>query len=197
MSRSRKDADPTSTLIGTAPSRLRRTGPFVGAALAGSLALSACTGEAAQEEPEITNVSVLGVELPDDLAKIRQAVLELCKTGEGADEMNTIWEEAGYHEASGMSYVEALTFDADFGYVNPEAVINYGSYTYPTTLAVAENCQEASLIISQGVQLVATKDALAAIEEFRASTKPHINREIVTAIFETSKSAPDTIGADN
>lgn len=192
MSKHRTDADPTSTAIGTAPSRLRRASPYVGAALAGSLALSACSAEA-PAAPEITNVSVLGVELPDDLAKTRQAVLELCKNGEGADEMNSIWEEAGYHEVTDMSYLEALTYAADFGYENPQAVIDYGTYTYPNTLAVAENCPEASLIISQGITLSAPKDALAAVEAFRENGEP---RAVVTQIFETSKSAAESVALE-
>ncbi len=186
MSKNHIDADPTSTSIATAPSRLRRAAPSLAAAVAGSLALAGCSPEAAPEKPEITNISVLGTELPADLAKTRQAVLELCDTGPGAEEMNKIWVEAGFEESTGKKWIEALTFDADFGYEDAQSVIDNGSYTYPTTLAVAENCPEAALIISQGVRLAATKDALAAVEAFRENGNPN---DIILQIYEDNKSS--------
>lgn len=183
MSRSRIDADPTSTTIATAPSMLRRSGAATGLAVAASLALSAC-GEASPEKPEITNVSVLGVELPDGLAKNRQVVLEFCRDGPGSDEMSTIWDEAGYNELSGKSFFEAVTYSGDFGYIDAQAVIDYGTFNYATAAAVAENCQEASLIISKAGRLEQVPDALSAVEAFRENGNPNeiINLDLSSGV---------------
>ncbi|MCU1580024.1 MAG: hypothetical protein JWP19_2228 [Rhodoglobus sp.] len=49
-----------------------------------------------------------------------------------------------------MEWIDAFTYMADLEWINdPEAILNYGSRTYPTNELLASNCVEAAFLASQ------------------------------------------------
>ncbi|MFZ1250277.1 MAG: hypothetical protein WAR37_02405 [Candidatus Microsaccharimonas sp.] len=162
------------------PKTRRRAGAFARATVAavvagGSIAgLSACSSEPNEkQEQEQGTVQVLAPEykvgevmLEADLAQSRQNVLELCNTGEGAAEVRQEWTDFGYEERSGMEWIDAVKYLGDFKYMsNPNAIVDYGSYTYPTAEALATNCLDAAFLLSQSPTDVAYLETAAPLLE--------------------------------
>lgn len=132
-----------------------------------ALGLSACA-EAAPEPLE-KDYKVGQVMLEADLAQTRQNVRELCNTGEGSAQVRQDWADYGYEERSGMEWIDAFTYTADLRYdSDPEAIIHYGSYTYPTIESLAENCVEAAYLASQpAIEVALPETASKLLDEFR------------------------------
>jgi hypothetical protein len=151
-------------------SKTARAAVAIGTTFGAIAGLSACTAEATQ--PLEQEFKVGNVMLETDLAESRQNVLELCNTGEGADEVKQEWKDFGFEERSGMEWIDALKFVADLRYMSddPNAIVNYGSYTYPTTEALAENCLDAAFLLSQLPNDVAYPEtAVPLLEEFHTA----------------------------
>jgi hypothetical protein len=137
-----------------------------------ALFVSGCTS--GPELLEVERVSSVGHPLPEDLAVVRTQVLELCNTGPGAAEVRTQWRELGFEERSGLEWLEAFAYSADFAYgEDPEAVVYNGEFTFPNIIATAETCEEAAYIVARGLDLVQPKTTLPALEEYRQN--PDLN----------------------
>lgn len=134
-----------------------------------ALGLSAC-GEAAPEPLE-KSFKVGDIMLEADLAESRQNVRELCNTGEGAADVRQDWADFGYEERSGMEWIDAFTYTADLRYdSDPEAILHYGAYTYPTIESLAENCVEAAFLASQpAIEVALPETASQLLDEFRTA----------------------------
>jgi hypothetical protein len=171
------------------PSVLARAGVAAAVGTGAIVGLSACTAEEVKPlEPEY---KVGNVMLEADLAASRQHVLELCNTGEGAEEVKQAWEDFGYQERSNMEWMDALKYVGDFEYhSDPNAIVNYGSYTYPTTEALAKNCVDVAFLLSQSPMDVAYPEtALPLLEEFHNtdSSDPVIPLERIFNTIESSR----------
>lgn len=133
-------------------------------------------------EPEY---AVGQVSLEAGLAKSRMAVLEMCNTGPGAKEMAGEWEALGFLARSeGMTFMDALKVNADYTYINDQAIIDYGSYTYPTIELLAENCQEVIWLVSRPAQEAALPEGAAkALDEYRTSEIPDLYVDAMQTLF--------------
>lgn len=110
--------------------------------------LSSCASEDVQ--PLESEYKVGDVMLEADLAASRQAVLEMCNTGEGAKDVRQAWSDYGYEERSGYAWIDALKYVGDFKYSSdPNEIVVFGSYTYPTTKSLAQNCVDVAFLLSQ------------------------------------------------
>jgi hypothetical protein len=110
--------------------------------------------------------------LEADLAETRHNVLEFCNTGaDDADEVRQAWVDYGFEENTGMKWIDAFTYMADMKYdSNPEAIINDGSYTYPTIELLSENCADAAFLVSQNPHdIYYPETASPLLEEFRTT----------------------------
>lgn len=114
-------------------------------------------------------VSSQGTTLDAELAQSRTATLELCNTGPGAEQVRQRWEELGFAERSDMSLLEAFIYSADYAYSDPQAVVDYGTFSFPTISVVAENCQEALVLITSPTESYQPTTAIPVVEEFRES----------------------------
>lgn len=131
-----------------------------------TLALAGCAETTAPLE--VSHTSVLGTELPDDLATARTAALEICNTGEGADKIRQEWKDLGYEDKTGMKWIDAFTFSADYGDFNDAAVIDYGQYRYPIINEIAKNCLDAAKLVSIATETDNLETATAILDEMHA-----------------------------
>ena len=165
---------PTDTT--EAPKQRRRGHVFARRAIAAGVAaglaggLAACAPEA--PKPLEEEYSVGDIMLEADLAKTRHDVLEFCNTGaEDAEVVSQAWTDYGFEENTGMKWIDAFTYMADMKYdPNPEAIINDGSYTYPTIELLAENCADAAFLVSQNPHdIYYPETAKPLLEEFHTT----------------------------
>jgi len=150
---------------------------MAGAAIIGSgVALTACATEA---EPTTLKAeyTVGDVQLDAELADSRMHVLEMCNTGDGAEEMRQAWTDYGFEERSGYNFMDAIKVSTDFTYIDEtgvnkdhpnKAILYYGEYTYPTIELLAENCNEVAWLASQTPSdITSPEGASKLLEEFR------------------------------
>ncbi len=132
--------------------KLRNASLITGSLGVGALSLAGCA-PAEAPKPITIDYSVGTFDMEPDLIEARNTVLEMCNTGEGADQMRQDWEKYGFKEDTGKSWIEALQYVADFRYAdygNPgSGMRDFGAYTYPTVEYLAENCQEAAFLLSR------------------------------------------------
>ncbi len=123
------------------------------------------------------------IELPADMVEDRAAVLEMCNTGEGADEMKQVWNDYFKLKYGEVEFIDALKNSTDFTYMNKEAVLNYGPATYKTMNIVAEDCDEVVWLAAQTPQVSGLPEsAKVSLEEYRNSPIPDLYIDALQSI---------------
>lgn len=153
-----------------------------------ALGLSAC-GEAGPQELEV-EYSVGNVLLSPELAESRHNVLELCNTGEGAKETAQLWTDYGYEERSGMKFFDAFKYMGDMKYdSDPNIVAEVGAYTYPVIELLAEDCLDATVLVSKSYfETTYAENASKVLDEFNNDQQRDPVLPLAT-IFESIKAA--------